>query len=102
MTVIGVLVGVVVDGPVARGSPRTVLGAVEQINLDGFYGAYPANGQDRAAYDPRTVVSPSGDRSDGRLHAQTCVVLGGCAIDRPGGRAYLSRHERLSRECGAP
>jgi len=30
----------------------TVLGAVEQMDLDGFYGAYRANGQGRAAYDP--------------------------------------------------
>ena len=30
----------------------TVLGAVEQMNLDGFYRAYRANGQGRAAYDP--------------------------------------------------
>jgi transposase len=32
----------------------TVLGAVEQMNLDGFYGA---NGQGRAAYDPHTMVA---------------------------------------------
>jgi transposase len=30
----------------------TVLGAVEQVDLDAFYGAYRANGQGRAAYDP--------------------------------------------------
>ena len=30
----------------------TVLGAVEQMDLDGFYGAYGANGQGRAASDP--------------------------------------------------
>ena len=30
----------------------TVLGAVEQMDLDGFYGAYRANGQGRSAYDP--------------------------------------------------
>ena len=30
----------------------TVLGAVEQMDLAGFYGAYRANGQGRAAYDP--------------------------------------------------
>jgi transposase len=34
----------------------TVLGAVDQMNLDGFYGAYRANGQGRAAYDPRMMV----------------------------------------------
>jgi hypothetical protein len=33
----------------------TVLGAVEQMNLDRFYGAYRANGQGRAAYDPAMV-----------------------------------------------
>jgi transposase len=35
----------------------TVLGAVEQMNLDGFYGAYRANGQGRAAYDPAMMVA---------------------------------------------
>ena len=34
----------------------TVLGAVEQMDLDGFYGAYRANGQGRAAYDPGMMV----------------------------------------------
>ena len=34
----------------------TVLGAVDQMNLDGFYGAYRANGQGRAAYDPQMMV----------------------------------------------
>src|SRR5207237_463033 len=31
----------------------TVIGAVEQMDLAAFYGAYRANGQGRAAYDPR-------------------------------------------------
>jgi transposase len=35
----------------------TVLGAVEQMDLDGFYGAYRANGQGRAAYDPGMMVA---------------------------------------------
>jgi transposase len=35
----------------------SVLGAVDQMNLDGFYGAYRANGQGRAAYDPQMMVS---------------------------------------------
>jgi transposase len=35
----------------------TVLGAVEQMDLAGFYGAYRANGQGRAAYDPAMMVS---------------------------------------------
>jgi hypothetical protein len=30
----------------------TVLGAVDQMDLAPFYGAYRANGQGRAAYDP--------------------------------------------------
>jgi hypothetical protein len=34
----------------------TVLGAVEQMNLDVFYGAYRANGQGRAAYDPAMLA----------------------------------------------
>src|ERR1700751_166599 len=34
----------------------TVLGAVDQMNLEGFYGAYRANGQGRAAYDPAMMV----------------------------------------------
>jgi transposase len=35
----------------------TVLGAVDQMTLDGFYGAYRCNGQGRAAYDPQMMVS---------------------------------------------
>ena len=35
----------------------TVLGAVEQMDLDAFYGAYRANGQGRAAYDPQMMWS---------------------------------------------
>ena len=35
----------------------TVLGAVEEMSLDVFYGAYRANGQVRAAYDPSMVVA---------------------------------------------
>jgi transposase len=35
----------------------TVLGAVEQLDLDAFYGAYRANGQGRAAYDPAMMVA---------------------------------------------
>jgi transposase len=35
----------------------TVLGAVDQIDLDGFYGTYRANGQGRAAYDPQMMIS---------------------------------------------
>jgi transposase len=34
----------------------TVLGAVEKMDLTGFYGAYRANGQGRAAYDPEMMV----------------------------------------------
>jgi hypothetical protein len=33
----------------------SVLGAVEQMDLGGFYGAYRANGQGRAAYDPQLM-----------------------------------------------
>ena len=35
----------------------TVLGAVEQMDLAAFYRAYRANGQGRAAYDPRMLLS---------------------------------------------
>ena len=35
----------------------TVLGAVEEMDLGGFYGAYRANGQGRAAYDPAMLVA---------------------------------------------
>ena len=35
----------------------TVLGAVERMDLEGFYGAYRANGQGRAAYDPGMMVA---------------------------------------------
>lgn len=34
----------------------TVLGAVDQMDLAASYGAYRANGQGRAAYDPRMMV----------------------------------------------
>src|ERR1700739_3948909 len=34
----------------------TVLGAVDQMDLAPFYGAYRANGQGRAAYDPAMMV----------------------------------------------
>ncbi len=34
----------------------TVLGAVDYLNLDRFFGVYRANGQGRAAYDPRMMV----------------------------------------------
>jgi hypothetical protein len=34
----------------------SVLGAVDHMNLDRFYGSYRANGQGRAAYDPRMVA----------------------------------------------
>jgi hypothetical protein len=34
----------------------TVLGAVDQMSLERFYGAYRANGQGRAAYDPALVA----------------------------------------------
>jgi hypothetical protein len=34
----------------------TVLGAVDQMDLAGFYGAYRANGQGRAAYDPAMMA----------------------------------------------
>jgi hypothetical protein len=33
----------------------TVLGAVDQMDLDAFYGSYRANGQGRAAYDPQMM-----------------------------------------------
>src|SRR6201989_3094687 len=35
----------------------TVLGAGGEMNLDRFYGAYRANGQGRAAYDPAMMVA---------------------------------------------
>jgi transposase len=35
----------------------TVLGAVDQMDLDEFYGSYRANGQGRAAYDPAMMVA---------------------------------------------
>jgi hypothetical protein len=34
----------------------TVLGAVEHMNLNAFYGVYRANGQGRAAYDPAMMA----------------------------------------------
>ena len=35
----------------------SVLGAVDHMNLDRFYGAYRANGQGRAAYDPQMMAA---------------------------------------------
>jgi transposase len=35
----------------------SVLGAVEQMDLTAFYGAYRSNGQGRAAYDPAMMVA---------------------------------------------
>jgi transposase len=35
----------------------SILGAVEQIDLSAFYGAYRANGQGRAAYEPSMMVA---------------------------------------------
>src|ERR1039457_5381201 len=35
----------------------TVLGAVDQMDLDAFYGAYRSNGQGRGAYDPAMMVA---------------------------------------------
>src|SRR3984957_19769615 len=35
----------------------SVLGAVDHMNLDRFYGAYRANGQGRAAYDPHMMTA---------------------------------------------
>ncbi len=35
----------------------TVIGAVEQMDLSGFYGAYRTNGQGKAAYDPQMMVT---------------------------------------------
>jgi transposase len=35
----------------------SILGAVEQMNLSAFYGAYRENGQGRAAYDPAMMVT---------------------------------------------
>src|SRR3989440_12616926 len=35
----------------------SILGAVEQMDLSAFYGAYPENGQGRAAYEPSMMVA---------------------------------------------
>src|ERR1700760_1678888 len=35
----------------------SILGAVEQVDLSAFYGAYRANGQGRAAYEPSMMVA---------------------------------------------
>jgi hypothetical protein len=35
----------------------SVLGAVDHMNLDRFYGAYRANGQGRAGYDPHMMTA---------------------------------------------
>lgn len=43
----------------------SILGAVDQVDLSGFYGAYRANGQGRAAYEP----TPNCTHSHGAHHA---------------------------------
>ena len=35
----------------------SILGAVDQVDLSAFYGAYRANGQGRAAYEPSMMVA---------------------------------------------
>ena len=35
----------------------SILGAVEQMDLSAFYGAYRENGQGRAAYEPSMMVA---------------------------------------------
>ncbi len=35
----------------------SILGVVEQLDLSAFYGAYRANGQGRAAYEPSMMVA---------------------------------------------
>ena len=34
----------------------SILGAVDQVDLSGFYGAYRENGQGRAAYEPSMMA----------------------------------------------
>jgi hypothetical protein len=64
----------------------TVLGAVEQMDLEAFYGAYRANGQGRAAYDPEMMAW---------LRCCCTRMRSGCGPrDRSSGRAvgmWLSR-----------
>ena len=64
----------------------TVLGAVEQMDLHRFYGAYRANGQGRAAYDPRMMALSSTGRRNAvwsmtlRVGSDNWVCLDGAAV----------------------
>jgi hypothetical protein len=41
----------------------SILGAVDQMDLSAFYGAYRENGQGRAAYEPSMVAVPASTSS---------------------------------------
>jgi hypothetical protein len=62
----------------------TVLGAVEHMDLDVFYGAYRANGQGRAAYDPAIErQSGSPDAGHGQLVRSRAVAEPELVADPP-------------------
>ena len=84
----------------------TVLGAVEQMDLDGFYGAYRANGQGRAAYDPAMMVAlllysySVGIRSSRQIERACCgdvafkVITAMQVSDHSTIAEFRRRHER--------
>ncbi len=59
----------------------SILGGVEQMDLSAFYGAYRANGQGRAAYEPSVMVAlllhayAWGDRSSGGGSSERAVRM---------------------------
>ena len=67
----------------------TVLGAVEQMDLDAFYGAYRANGQGRAAYDPQMMA-----------RAQPVVATRVCVGDSMGWKRQPGLPGRRGCRCG--
>jgi transposase len=84
----------------------TVLGAVDQMDLTGFYGAYRANGQGRAAYDPSMMVAlllyayAVGNRSSRgierccRVDVAFKVITAMAVPDRSTVAEFRRRHER--------
>jgi len=64
----------------------SILGAVDQMDLGAFYGAYRANGQGRAAYEPSMMVALLI-----YSYAREPVVAGDRAV-LPGGRDLQADH----------
>ena len=71
----------------------TVLGAVEQMDLGAFYGAYRANGQGRAAYEPSMMVALL-------LYSYARGNRSSRGIERACRAAFKAAKERLAQKAG--